>query len=259
MNAFADFIEAEKFPSYQTLSVTLGANGIYTVNQTFDSFAVLESSGSMKMSLNEQSESDFDAGIQMRAPANKAFTSMRLRETAGAAANFRLLLSFGDVRDSRANISGNVSVQNAAAPNDSLLVDMAAADAGLVALAASLNTAADADFSALITALQASNALRNRYTSLDGASYASYTGSSSADIVAAGTNTNGILVKLARVGSSDGQVTRLNFNGNTICGYEKDNGSNIWAEIRDVYLPSGSALAYVSPTNGYVQVRYEVL
>ena len=260
MSAFIDFPEHEKFPSYRTLSVTLAANEIYTINQVFDSFAVLELSGDIEMSLNEQSPSDFDAGIQMRAPVGKGFTSMRLQETAGAAANFRILLSFGDVRDSRANISGNVSVQNASAPNDELQIKMKTGT-----LPVDLD-AADAGIAALIAALREDQLLRAPLTTLEGATYSERNNEASEQtIVSSGTNTAGIIVRKAfantNTAATDAYFAINDGATKIFCGRGETGGNNFNFEgVENIHIPSGVALvSRFQGSSSYGRIWYEVL
>jgi hypothetical protein len=243
----ANFLTEFDVPRYNVTQVTLAANGIYTLNQTFDMIAILELSGSAVLSFNDQTESDCDAGIQFRAPLGGRFSRVSFRETAGAACNIRVLTAFGNVSDSRSNISGNLSVQNAASPNDSLEVNLLAADAGLVALA-----------NAIIAAHREDTLLRARLTTLAGATYSRTSDTGSQEIVSAAANTAGVIIRRA-VCHSDALEAHLSIGGNVLLGADGDDATGHY-ELENYFVPAGVAIAAVAESStDFVDIWYEVL
>lgn len=265
-------------PKYETTTIALSANGTYTLNADFTTLAILDLSGAAKMTLNDKSESDCDAGIQLAAPPGGRFFSVTFRETAGAAATIRVALSFGAVRDSRFTASGNLNIQNAAAPNDelqvktkagtSLLANLAAADAGLVALAASIK--GSDTLTTLIAALREDQQLRAPLTTLAGATHAgNITIGSEQTIVASGTNTSGIILrtvsiacsanfKNAYVGINDGASKPIIGIQPSTAGNTEGNPGFTFA--KNIFIPAGVALvAYRTDSKATINLWYEVL
>jgi hypothetical protein len=253
----ANFLTEFDVPRYNVTQVTLAANEIYTLNQTFDMIAILELSGSAVLSFNDQTESDCDAGIQFRAPLGGRFSRVAFRETAGAACNIRVLTAFGNVSDSRSNISGNLSVQNAASPNDELQVQTKAGTTLATALAA-----ADPAIAALITALREDTLLRRPLLTLTGASYAVRAAVGTTNVVTGGANANGIIVRRAWVhaSSTSGQRSVVEAGGNPICGFDDAGNNNTKVDsVENVFIPAGLALDLILAGSGECHVWYEVL
>ena len=245
-----------KAPTYKEVLITFAANDIYTLNNVGNVLAILDVSGSFKLSIDEQTESDMRAGITFKMPAGKQFRKVRFRETAGAVGNITIAVADGEIYDARANITGNTPVINAPAPNQSLQVDMIAADPGLVALA---NT--------LVTALQASQSLGARYADLSGATYSSVTGSAEdtyTTLVTAGANTGGVLIHACSfyVDQTD-DLCHLRIDGSDVVfGTEEIGASNdrsYYAMPYPVKIPAGVSVEVLAEGSSRIRTWYEVL
>lgn len=279
-------VRQRSIPVYKETPITLAANGTFTLFRTCDLVAIIELVGTLEMSINDAEFSTIRGGIIFTMPNAlegedvMKITKLTFRETASAPANLVIATADGNVQDNRASFAGNLPVVNAAAPNESVQVDLIAADPGLVALAASINanidvevqaqTASinsniDTELAAVITALQASNSLRNRYTSLASATQVDHSNTGGEiDVVSAAANTNGILVKIASCHTHDDDL---------VCYYSAGTGNPFVGlglalsggvqptvyDIRDVHIPAGTALRVNSAANTSAFIWYQVL
>lgn len=245
---------SQRIPTYKELLIPFAANESHVINRLSNVLTILDvSGGPFQMSINEGEESDIRAGITFKMPENQQMRSIRFRETGGSTGNIRVALADGEIFDSRSSVSGNIAIVNAASPNESIQVDLLAADPGIAAL---------------ITALQASVDLRSRLTDLSNAAYTFRESEGSEQtIVAAGANTNGIILHLCTlmaddsssyyyVGINDG-ATKI------ICGWENNGGASnahMITQVRDIFIPAGVALvSRVNSGNGGAALWYEVL
>ena len=252
----------ENVPVYIERTLVLGANAIHTFNVTCDRVNLIEVSGALSIAINEGDESTCRGGIGFGAPGGLKITRLTFKETAGAAANVTFAISNGEIQDNRASFAGDVSIKNAAAPNDSVQVDLLAADPGLVALAAAI--ANGTTLANLLAGLREDTLLRAPLTTLDGASYAyDGTGGSETTIVAAGANTSGIIIRMAQIyKDNSGLPAYIKAGGNIICGSDGGGGTTRvgnFDRISNVFIPAGNALVIRCDTQGTGFVWYEVL
>lgn len=248
-----------KAPTYQEVLITFTANEIYTLNKIGNVLAILDVSGSFKLSIDEQTESDMRAGITFKMGPGERFRKVRFRETAGAVGNITVAVADGEIYDARANITGNTPVINAPAPNDSLQVDLIAADPGLVALAA-----------AIVANQNNDETKRSHLTTLEGATFAFFNGNATEQtVVAAGANLNGIIIRYAQLflrSPDDDCYIGINDGASKLIVGHKDTGSaaetmNAHFEIRDIFIPAGVALVAKAETasSDTIDMWYEVL
>jgi len=264
----------ENIPVYREFVVAVTANGERVLNYTAEKIVIVELSGALTMAINDATESVVRAGIAYSMPDGIKFNRIRFRETAGGAASVTVALADGNIDDNRASFAGNQSVQNASIPNDelqvktkagtSLDVDLLAADAGLVALAAAINANIDVEIQAQtaslntnidaveldVEALLASNSLRARYTPLGGSFFSSVGNSDTeADVVSSGGNANGILIKVACCAKRSGAFNSF-FSAGTnqpfvgSIGYTTGPATNMWERCNNIFIPAGVALRY---------------
>lgn len=201
-------VRQQSIPVYKETPLTLLASGTLTLHRTCDNVAFIELSGAIEMSINDADFSTVRGGIIYKMPPEQKITKMTFREITGlSGANFTIATADGDIQDNRASFAGNLPVINAAAPNDSLQVDMLAADPGLVALAAALRGAGAVTLEDLRTQLRnnaATIAAFSRAPAIDLSGHSSHSaaGAGTQTVVTAAANTNGILLSLAVIGST---------------------------------------------------------
>ena len=96
-------------------------------------------------------------------------------------------------------------------------------------------------------------------TKLAGATYAEINNSSST-LVAGGSNTAGIIVRLGycqSIGNNDSFITA---GGDPICSVEGATATVLNQWVRDIFIPAGEALAISSSgTSGWVKIWYDVI
>ena len=267
-------------PAYSEYTISLAANETLRFNKTMTGVNIIDLSGDVTLSINDDTPSVIRAGIGFKMPPDPdnplaiiPITSLTFQETAGATATLIIATTSGNIQDNRASFAGNQSVQNASAPNNELAVktltatelqvqtksgtvlDVAldAADAGLA------QTVTD-----LVAALQASSALRERWTDLQGASCHNETGSASeTQIVSSGANTNGIIVKWAfGVAKNFSNNCYLAAGSNKILGWASAGSGSILqsvGDIKNVRIPAGVALNVRADSTAEMHVWYEVL
>lgn len=245
-------------PVYNEVNISLAANAEYALNRTFDAINIIDLSGSVEMQINDGTPSTCRAGIGFRMPQgdNDVYRAT-FRETGGSTATLTIATAKGEIQDNRASFAGNQSVQNAAAPNDSLQVDLLAADPGLVALLTGIvaNQNSDED-------------KRKGLTTLEGASYHQQfnDGGTPTTIVSTAANTAGIIIRFANISLFDNTTCYLGLDGTPneaiIGNGTSSHGTSRGAafQCRDIFVPAGRGLIASAPSNDtVVNVWYEVL
>lgn len=247
-------------PVYKEFPIALAANGDYTLFVTGNVMNIIDLSGSLKISINDGPESTARAGIGYTMPEGKVFNRIRFREFAAGAATITIATALGQIQDNRASFAGNQSVQNASIPNDELQVKTKGGTTLATALASG-----DPGIAAAIAALQASNSLRERYTSLASATYRrGVNEAAETTIVTGGANVNGILVKLAKC-YKEGAANDCYFAagaGNVFCGFQIGATTSITQvdTERNIFIPAGVALiSKATSTTNYNAIWYQVL
>jgi hypothetical protein len=233
-------------PTYRERTLIFNADETIQYPLVGDFITFLTVSGSLQMSIDEGPVSDIRQGITFKMPEGEHFEMLRFSEIAGAAANVLFVVSRGVVFDSRASISGNVSVQNAASPNDELQVETKAGTT--------------------LTVVQSSNDDgRKGWADLSGATIGILQNSTTATtLVTAGANTSGIRLFYAAYQGSNGQVGNyLTIGGTPIIGNDHASGQIYTSNpnrVENLLLPSGQALiAKVSNAAYSMLYAYEVL
>jgi hypothetical protein len=273
--------KAGRIPTYKEFSIVLAANQTRVLNVFGTTLTILGQSGVGEIRIDDGSPSNIRAGITFKMPASiddqgrivqERFSRVTFTETAGAGFNMTLAIADGDIYDARSVISGDTPVLNAAAPNDSLQVDLLAADPGLVALAAALGgnlaTAISNQTAAINAALQASNSLRSRLTSLASTSYSRRNNEATEQtIVASGTNVNGIIVRHAHIAIeavlAQYAYFGINDGATKIFLGRDENGAAVdgFPSIRDLFIPAGvNLVSRISGTGDAIgYIWYQVL
>lgn len=100
---------------------------------------------------------------------------------------------------------------------------------------------------------------RRPYTSLANASFASVS-NATVTIVAAASNVNGVLIKIADL-SSQGNNGAVNFlvNGNVLVRSASATGIINGKSVQDIHVPAGQEISAVCGSSGFLSVFYEVL
>ena len=244
--------EFSRVPTYRERLLEFAANQTIQFPVVGDFIAFIDIAGTFQMSLDEGPVSDIRAGITFKMPPGETFKTVRFTETAGATGNIRFVVARGEVLDARASISGNVSVQNAASPNDSLQVDLLSTDPGIVVLKELLD--------------QTNNAMRAPLRDLTNATFVNITNNTSdayTDIITAAANTGGILIHRASIGGAISSEIRLRIGTDHLIGQGTSTSARFYGDyqvIENVILKSGVALQYASVSDNFVlQVAYELL
>ena len=254
-----------RVPAYEELAISLAANESRSFAKTFTGLNIIELSGDVTMSINDNTPTVIRAGIGFRMPRIVEeggvipVTAIRFSETGGAPANLIIAMTMGDIQDNRASFAGNQSVQNASAPNDELQVKTKAGTRLEVNL-----DAADPAIAALITALQASPDLRRRWNDFSGATLHSETASSADNVlVTAIANTNGILIHhLNSVCTNFNANCYAKFGSTIFYGKASGGSGSVLAAlgiIENLFLPAGSLFSVRADTTSYLNVAYTVL
>jgi len=242
----------ENYSTYFETALAFTANAEYTLNRTCDRFNIIEYVGAIEVSINDGPFSVCRGGIGYQMPPGGVIHKLKFRETAGSTANIIVATAFGEIDDNRASFAGNLPVVNAALPNDSLRVDLIAADPGLVALA-----------NAITSALQASADLRSRLTPM--VTYAEAEGALTiTELVSAAANTNGVIIHRCRTEINTTSGTRevylvMGAGDDLLCGVKNGPGGVGTDVANNLFIPSGNRVRYLSSTACNIYIWYEVL
>lgn len=249
-------------PVYRELSYVLTPNQVINLNFVGDTIQFIEVSGTLDIRIDDSEASLVRQGVGYRMPENPLVPGQRLQfsrlqviETGGEAATLTIAIAKGDIRDTRFSTTADTPIKNAAAPNESILANLLATDAGLVALAAAINGG-----------LQADNALRPRWTDLTGASHHQQFFVGTTTLVTAAANVNGVLILSANfaakepsaggyVGESSSKIVCGTYNGTAATGT-----SLAVMHVKNILFPAGLDLKCgLAGNNGVVDVWYKVL
>ncbi len=246
-------------PAYKEVLFSLAANASYTLNRVGDVVAFLSvSGGPYVMQIDDGEESDVRAGITYKMPPGSNFRRLVFRDTGGVGGDIRIAIARGSITDARSTITGSFPVQNAEPPDNILDVQLAAADAGLVALYADLAT----DLAAIIANQNDDAAKRAALNTFSGATYRTNSGIEDAEVVSAAANTSGIIIRRAWIIQKGGTPieTNIKAGGNIICG-TKSVDLAYWDAIEKYFIPAGVNLSSKTThaTTSFTFLWYEVL
>jgi hypothetical protein len=107
---------SEKFPSSQTLTVVIPANGEIPIAIQGNYVRCLSSTGTFKLSPSDIRESvDMDAGLACESPEGFKFEGLLFRNETGVAITAKVFIGTGRFHDSRLNISGGLTITSSIA------------------------------------------------------------------------------------------------------------------------------------------------
>lgn len=262
-------IRQDDTPTYREIDIALGANGQYRLNRTCENVAIINMTGEVELSINDAEFSVVRGGIIYKMPNDRKITSMVFRERLGATATITVATGDGTIQDNRASFAGNLPVVNAASPNNSLQVDLIAADPGLVALATAINNQIAAQVAAQTAALEA--ALSTQSDTIDWVDltsatyYRLYNQATIQTVVSSGANTSGIIVLSAWVCGDLGDAVWAGINDGSDKLFVGRDGSGtdttkVLDRVEKYFIPPGVALrAVAANTEGLLQMWYRVL
>lgn len=263
---------AVSVPNFIQRQITFQAGDYFNLDIVGDSFTFIEVSGDLSVTIIPEvgaqgsRESTVLQGISFSMPEGRRFRRLQFKETGGGAATLKVAIALGKITDSRSNITGDTPVKNASSPNNKLVVTHPSGERVNTALAGS-----DAGIAALVTALQASSALRARIHEIpSGISFAEQSDDGSEQtLVSSAANTSGVLIHRAwghayRTSNAVYLGYRESSTLKLICGHTDvtgtNNASNIPKEIENVLLPSGvEVVMYADNGNAFISCLYEVL
>lgn len=249
----------DKIPAYREYSIPFVANEVVEFAAVGDVLAFLDVNGAFDVSIDETEASDVRASVTFEMPEGERFQKLRFRETAGATGNIKFLVARGTVRDNRSSVSGDLSVQNAAAPADELQV---------TTKVGSLVQSRDQQLYDLLAAGSPA-----AVTSLDGASYSENTTNEAAPVtlVTAAANVSGISILLYEwyyqhashasfLAHDNAAGTDLKYLSGTTGALT---GANVYKEgqLRDVFIPARRSLVVQAVDTRYTKriLWYKVL
>lgn len=107
---------SEKFPSSQTLTVVIPANGEIPISIQGNYVRCLTATASFKLSPIDIRESvDMDAGLACESPEGFKFEGLLFRNETGVAITTKVFIGTGRFHDSRLNISGGLTITSSIA------------------------------------------------------------------------------------------------------------------------------------------------
>lgn len=224
----------------QTGNFVIPANGSFEVPVVGEFVRCLSATDDFILSLNDDAEIYFDAGIEYRLDAPQELSKFRLINRSGAAINVLMAWGFGELRDGRFSLNGSVN---------SNIINTPTVTVG--------NVSALTD--PITNLLKNDEQQRTPLTTLAGASYASADNAIN-NVVTSGANVNGIILRFFGVAANGSGNARVEVGGNImLMSYAQSNTSDSKVE-KDVFIPAGQSLTLVSTVVGNkAWAFYEVL
>lgn len=231
--------------NYQRKLISFSANQIHTVNIRASTLIVLDVTGSFDFRIGETGPlNQLDAGLTFKMPEGQFFDQITFIESAGSTGNITIGLANGDIADARSTISGDTPVKNAASPNDKLAVT-------------------EDNSSAILSHLQSVSANKAPLTDLRGASFLRKTSTTNETLVAAASNTDGVLIHLmsgSLMSSTDYISVYMDSSPDQyIVRWDKNSGEDNFVFIRDIITPADLDLNLQQGTNAELNIWYTVL
>jgi hypothetical protein len=95
--------------SYLKRTATVSAGGVpFVINQSCRFFAVLNVTGSVRISFDNDEATDIAGGIQIKAEDGRVFNTITFFSDAGATVEYAL--AYGEIFDSRLTVSGSINL-----------------------------------------------------------------------------------------------------------------------------------------------------
>lgn len=234
----------------QSSSFVIPVGGSIDVGAAGEFVRCLESSHtSFNVSISGNAPMYFAGGVQYTTRSPEQFDMFTIVNIGVTPLTVVMAWGYGEFADNRFNVGGTVKVDD----------DESQTILGTIFTQTSNTRNFVQTMLDVLRQSSGQKTARMPYTSIENSSYASVSNATTT-IVAAGSNVNGVLIKLMENVSANNQSAYVTINGNRFLETTPVAGTIFRCSERDIYVPAGQAIAaYSSAAGAKINMFYEVL